>query len=96
MVKPYRHPKTGIFWLQKSIPEKLRPHFGGRREFKVTLRTREPKEAKLLASVRLLEFEDRLQGAAGVSTPILPHLMSFSRSVHDTSHLESHIYSQVY
>lgn len=67
MVKPYRHPKTGIFWIRKVIPERLRPQFGGRREFKVTLRTREPQEAKLLASARLIEFEHRLQGGMGIA-----------------------------
>jgi hypothetical protein len=44
-VTPWKHPKTGIYWLRKAIPEALRDAVG-KREEKLSLRTRDPVEAK--------------------------------------------------
>ncbi len=45
MASPQKHPKSGVYYLRKSIPEKLRPVFG-KREFYISLRTKDPKIAK--------------------------------------------------
>ncbi len=47
MARPWKHPKTGIFWLRKRVPDDLRP-LVGKREEKRSLHTRDPAEAKRL------------------------------------------------
>lgn len=46
MVRPYKHPKTGIFQFRQGVPERLRS-LVGKTEEKVSLRTRDPDEAKI-------------------------------------------------
>jgi hypothetical protein len=43
--RPWKHPKIGIYWLRKAVPEDLRPLIGEREE-KRSLKTRDPAEAK--------------------------------------------------
>jgi hypothetical protein len=45
MSRPWKHPKTGVYWLRKRIPDDLRPILG-KREEKRSLKTRDPTEAK--------------------------------------------------
>src|SRR4051794_36507101 len=45
MARPWKHPKTGIYWLRKRVPEDLRPILG-KREEKRSLQTRDAAEAK--------------------------------------------------
>ncbi|MHA6689562.1 DUF6538 domain-containing protein [Devosia sp. A449] len=45
MATPYRHPQSGIFWLRRRVPADL-VSLLGRREEKISLRTRDPSEAK--------------------------------------------------
>jgi hypothetical protein len=47
MTRPWKHPKTGIYWLRKRIPDDLRLLLG-KREEKLTLKTRGPSEAHRL------------------------------------------------
>jgi hypothetical protein len=47
MARPWKHPKTGIYWLRKGVPNDLRTAVG-KREEKFTLKTRDPAEAKRL------------------------------------------------
>jgi hypothetical protein len=48
---PKRHPDSGIFFLRKRVPERLRPHVG-KREIKISLQTREA----IVARIRNLEL----------------------------------------
>ncbi len=45
MTQPYKHPKTGMFYIRRKVPDALRAALG--REFKRSLKTRDPNEAKL-------------------------------------------------
>jgi hypothetical protein len=43
MSRPWKHPKTGIYWLRKGVPDDLREAVG-KREEKFSLKTRDPLE----------------------------------------------------
>ena len=58
MARPWKHPKTGIYWLRKRVPEDLRPILG-KREEKRSLGTRDAAEAKRLHAQALAELEQR-------------------------------------
>ena len=58
MARPWKHPKTGIFWLRKRVPDDLRPILG-KREEKRSLGTRDSAEAKRLHAQALAELEQR-------------------------------------
>jgi hypothetical protein len=58
MARPWKHPKTGIFWLRKRIPDDLRPLLG-KREEKQSLGTRDPDEAKRVHARALAELDER-------------------------------------
>ena len=45
MATPFRHPQSGIFWYRRRVPADL-VELVGRKEEKVSLRTRDPGEAK--------------------------------------------------
>ncbi len=56
MSRPWKHPRTGIYWLRKRVPADLIPVLG-RREEKRSLKTRDPAEAKRLHLKALSELE---------------------------------------
>jgi hypothetical protein len=58
MARPWKHPKTGIFWLRKRIPDDLRPLLG-KHEEKQSLGTRDPNEAKRVHARALAELGER-------------------------------------
>ncbi len=58
MALPFKHSKTGIYWLRKRVPDELRP-IVGKTEEKRSLGTRDPKEARLAAAKILAELEER-------------------------------------
>ncbi len=58
MVRPWKHPDTGIYWFRKRVPDALRAVVG-KREERFSLKTREPEEAKRLHAAALLEVETR-------------------------------------
>ena len=58
MARPWKHPKTGIFWLRKRIPDDLCPLLG-KREEKQSLGTRDPNEAKRIHAQALAELGER-------------------------------------
>lgn len=58
MSRPWKHPKTGIYWLRKGVPEALR-ELVGKREEKLSLQTRDPVEAKQRHAEALAEIEKR-------------------------------------
>jgi hypothetical protein len=57
MSRPWKHPKTGIYPLRKVVPDDLRKLVGTPEE-KVSLRTRDPAEAKV-RHAKALEREPR-------------------------------------
>jgi integrase len=58
MARPWKHPTTGIYWLRKRVPDDLRTAIG-KREEKLSLKTRDPAEAKRLHAAALVALEDR-------------------------------------
>jgi hypothetical protein len=69
MSRPWKHPKTGIYWLRKGVPDDLRAAVG-KREEKFSLKTRDPVEAKRLHAQALIEIEQRW---SNLRAPISSH-----------------------
>jgi hypothetical protein len=46
MSRPWKHPKTGVYWFRKAVPEVMRG-LVGRVEVRRSLRTKDPREAAL-------------------------------------------------
>lgn len=65
MVHPWKHPKSGIYYLRKAIPEDLRDAFG-KHEFKISLKTRTPSEAKALFAIELARVETLIATQRGL------------------------------
>lgn len=59
MCSPYRPKGSASYSVRKRVPEELR-ELAGKREFKKSLRTRDWKEAKLLAPAVCSEFENEI------------------------------------
>src|SRR5690349_14189393 len=45
MARPWKHPKTGVYWYRKVVPAHLRAAIG-KTEIKRSLRTKDPEKAK--------------------------------------------------
>ncbi|WP_459080512.1 DUF6538 domain-containing protein [Mesorhizobium sp. A623] len=45
MARPFKHPKTGIYWFRKRVPNTLREHVG-KLEEKVSLSDTRPPDCK--------------------------------------------------
>lgn len=58
MARPWKHPKTGIYWLRRIVPERLRM-LVGKREEKRSLGTRDPEEARRLHAKAIVELDAR-------------------------------------
>jgi integrase len=58
MSRPWKHPKSGVYWLRKRVPEDLLT-LVGKREEKRSLLTRDPAEAKRRHAEALAELEAR-------------------------------------
>jgi hypothetical protein len=58
MVRPWKHPKTGVYWFRRGVPADLQPRVGKREELR-TLKTKDPVEARRLFAEVLLEVEER-------------------------------------
>ena len=56
MSRPWKHPKTGVYWLRKRVPDALQA-LVGKREEKRSLRTQDPLEAKQRHLQALAELE---------------------------------------
>lgn len=56
MTRPFLHPKTGVFYFRKGVPEHLRPILG-KREEKVSLGTKDPAEARRRHAVVAAEVD---------------------------------------
>jgi hypothetical protein len=69
MARPWKHPKTGIFWLRKRVPDDLRPLLGKREEMR-SLGTRDCAEVKRLHAHALIELEQRRTNLRAPPKPI--------------------------
>ena len=58
--RPWKHPKTGVYWYRRRIPADL-IDIVGRGEEKFSLRTKDPAEAKRLHAEALAASERRWQ-----------------------------------
>lgn len=63
MSAPWVHPRTGILWYRKVIPERARHLFDGKREVRRSLRTRNTAEARLRHTQIASEVEARIAAA---------------------------------
>jgi Arc/MetJ family transcription regulator len=55
MAQPYKHPRSGIYHLRREVPDALRDALG--REYKRSLDTRDPDEAKARFAEAWVECE---------------------------------------
>jgi hypothetical protein len=58
MSRPWKHPRTGVYYLRKGVPDDLR-QLVGKREEKRSLETRDPAEAKRRHAEALADVEVR-------------------------------------
>ncbi|GJE34660.1 DUF6538 domain-containing protein [Methylobacterium oxalidis] len=83
MARPWKHPKTGIYWLRKAVPDALRP-LVGKREEKLSLNTRDPNEARQRHAEALAEIERRWASLrAGPRTLSEREAHAVATAVHD-------------
>ena len=83
MARPWKHPKTGLYWLRKRVPDALRI-IVGRREVRRSLGTRDPAEAKLRHAQMLAALETQWQNLqAGPQKLTEQQAHQFARTVHD-------------
>jgi hypothetical protein len=54
--RPWKHSKTGIYWLRKRVPDELIKLVGKREELH-TLGTKDPAQAKVKHAAALAEIE---------------------------------------
>lgn len=62
---PKRHPRSGVFFLRKRVPDRLRKAVG-KREIKISLRTRDPDIARIRHLEQLLRIEQSFAQIDGV------------------------------
>jgi integrase len=58
MSSPWKHPKTGVYWIRRRVPAHL-VAIVGRSEEKQSLRTKDPAEAKRAFSLAMAAIEER-------------------------------------
>ncbi len=58
MARPFKHPKTGMYWLRRRVPADLIALVGKREEL-LSLKTKDASEAKRLHAAALAELEAR-------------------------------------
>jgi len=64
MAAPFKDPRTGILYFRRVIPAELRPFFdGGASEYKRTLDTRDPNEARQRYHPHAVVYEQKLAAA---------------------------------
>jgi hypothetical protein len=91
MTRPSKHPKSGIYWFRKRVPDDLR-NLIGKREEHFSLGTRDPSEAKRLHALKLAEVEERWtpsgrpgQPATSVAFSSMPFLREAANSLRDSA-----------
>ncbi len=63
MATPWKHPSTGVYYLRRQIPDKLRPAFDGKALWKVSLGTKNGSEATVLFLQANAALEQRFEEA---------------------------------
>lgn len=63
MATPYADPRTGMLYFRRAVPEALRVAFEGKALVKVSLRTKDPVQAKIEFARENAEYEQRLATA---------------------------------
>ena len=63
MASPFADPRTGQLYFRRAVPDALRPAFEGRAVVKVSLRTKDPAEAKIGFARENAAFETKLAEA---------------------------------
>lgn len=63
MATPFSDPRTGQLYFRRGVPEALRAAFNGRAQVKVSLRTKDPAEAKIAFARENAIFEQQLADA---------------------------------
>lgn len=58
MSRPFKHPKTGVYYFRKAVPDDLRAVLG-KREVKISLKTKDPAEAKARHTKVAAEVENQ-------------------------------------
>jgi hypothetical protein len=58
MTRPWKHPKTGMYWLRRRVPEDLR-EIVGKTEEKRSLKTKDPAEARMLLAQALTDLDTK-------------------------------------
>lgn len=75
MVRPTKHPKSGVYRVRRAVPDDLRD-IVGKRELIGSLRTKDPTEARRLAPAVIARFDAILEAArrqlGGDVTPLTP------------------------
>ena len=66
MASPWKHPKTGVYWFRKVVPEHLRAAVG-KREIKRSLGTKDAREARRPFLMIADEVERQLARAAAIA-----------------------------
>ncbi|SBW12739.1 Site-specific recombinase XerD [uncultured Alphaproteobacteria bacterium] len=69
MSRPVKHPKTGVYYFRKAVPEDLRT-LVGKREEKVSLGTKNPADAKLAHARIAEEVEARWKALRSQPEPL--------------------------
>lgn len=68
MATPWRHPRTGTYYLRRQIPSPLRGEFGGRQLWKRSLNTKDADEARRIFPARNSELEQQFERARAAVT----------------------------
>lgn len=63
VASPYKHPETGVYYIQRQIPVAIRAAFGGKQLHKVSLRTSDPHRAMVLFLKANGELENQFEQA---------------------------------
>ncbi|MCJ2077623.1 hypothetical protein MKK68_18535 [Methylobacterium sp. E-016] len=64
MARPWKHPDSGIYYVRKAVPARLRALVGKSLE-KVSLGTHDPEEARRRHAKAILEIEERWEALQG-------------------------------
>src|SRR3954453_21895150 len=69
MTTPWTHPKTGVYWYRKMVPDRARHLFGGKREVRRSLRTKDRAEARIRYAEIAHEVEATIAAASAPRAP---------------------------
>src|SRR5690554_7677818 len=62
MASPFKERKTGVYYCRVGVPENIR-HIIGKREFEISLRTKDPAEARIRFTAEYSKVQARIENA---------------------------------